>query len=123
MVAAKIAAGLTQADPAGKATFEQNLADLNARLDSLDTVYANGLRDCTRREIITSHAAFGYLARRYGLNQIAVEGLAPDAEPTPARIAEVVKIARDTGAKTSSSRRSSVRAWPRPSPMKPAPRH
>jgi zinc transport system substrate-binding protein len=99
MVAVKIAAGLTQTDPAGKATFEQNLADLNARLDSLDTAYKNGLHDCTRHDIITSHAAFGYLAHRYQLNQIAVEGLTPDAEPTPARIAEVVKIARDTGAK------------------------
>lgn len=98
-IAAKIAAGLIQADPTGQATFEQNLADLNRRLDDLNTAYTNGLHDCTRRDIITSHAAFGYLAQRYHLNQIAVEGLAPDAEPTPARIAAIVKLARDTGAK------------------------
>jgi zinc transport system substrate-binding protein len=94
-VAKQIAAGLIKADPAGKATYEQNLAALIAKLDELDTQFAAGLRTCDRREIITSHAAFGYLARRYGLEQIAVEGLAPDSEPTPARIADVTKIARD----------------------------
>lgn len=94
-VAGKIAAGLIKADPAGKATYEQNLAALVAKLDGLDTEFKDGLRTCDRREIITSHAAFGYLTRRYGLEQIAVEGLAPDAEPTPARIAEVTKTARE----------------------------
>ncbi len=99
-VARKIAAGLIKADPAGQATYEQNLAALLAKLDDLDTQFTTGLRTCERREMITSHAAFGYLARRYGLEQIAVEGLAPDAEPTPARLAEVTKIARDRKATT-----------------------
>jgi zinc transport system substrate-binding protein len=97
-VARKIADGLIKADPAGQAIYEQNLAALIAKLDGLDTQYKDGLRTCDRREIITSHAAFGYLARRYGLEQIAVEGLAPDAEPTPARLAEVTKIARERNA-------------------------
>ena len=94
-VARKIADGLIGADPAGKATYEQNLAALVAQLDGLDTRFKDGLRTCDRREIITSHAAFGYLTRRYGLEQIAVVGLAPDSEPTPARIAEVTEIARE----------------------------
>lgn len=94
-VAQRIAEGLIRADPAGKATYEQNLAALLARFDQLDAQFAAGLRSCDRREIVTSHAAFGYLARRYGLEQIAVEGLAPDSEPTPARLAEVTRIARE----------------------------
>ncbi len=94
-VARKIADGLIKADPAGKATYEQNLAALVAKLDGLDTQFKDGLRQCDRREIITSHAAFGYLTRRYGLEQVAVEGLSPDSEPTPARIAEVTEIARE----------------------------
>jgi zinc transport system substrate-binding protein len=93
-VARKIAAGLIVADPAGKATYEQNLAALVAKFDGLDTQFKDGLRTCDRREIITAHAAFRYLTRRYGLEQIAVEGLAPDSEPTPARIAEVTETAR-----------------------------
>jgi zinc transport system substrate-binding protein len=94
-VARTIADGLIAADPAGKATYEQNLAALVANLDGLDTRFRDGLRMCDRREIITSHAAFGYLARRYGLEQIAVEGLSPDSEPTPARIAAVTETARE----------------------------
>jgi len=99
-IATTVAAGLIRADPSGKATYERNLADLTARLDTLDGTFKAGLASCERREIITSHAAFGYLAKRYGLEQIAVEGLAPDAEPTPARIAAVTKIARERGATT-----------------------
>ena len=99
-VARKIAAGLIKADPAGRATYEQNLAALIAKFDDLNVQFVSGLRTCERREMITSHAAFGYLARRYGLEQIAVEGLTPDAEPTPARLAAVTKIARDRKATT-----------------------
>lgn len=99
-IATNIAAGLTKADPDGKATYDRNLADLLMRLDRLDGAFKAGLAACDRKEIITSHAAFGYLARRYGLEQIAVEGLAPDSEPTPARIAAVTKIARERGATT-----------------------
>ena len=44
--------------------------------------------------------AFGYLAQRYHLTQIAVSGLSPDSEPSPARIAEVQGLARDHGLTT-----------------------
>jgi zinc transport system substrate-binding protein len=97
-MARKIADGLTQADPDGRAVYAQNLATLQGRLDRLDAGFKAGLGTCARKEIVTSHAAFGYLARRYGLEQIAVEGLAPDAEPTPARIAAVAETARARGA-------------------------
>jgi zinc transport system substrate-binding protein len=43
---------------------------------------------------VTSHNAFGYLAQRYGLTQIGITGLTPDAEPTAARLAEVAQLAR-----------------------------
>ncbi len=99
-IATNVAAGLTQADPGGKETYARNLADLVARLDTLDTQFKEGLRECARRDIITSHAAFGYLASRYKLEQIAVEGLSPDSEPTPSRIVEVTKLARTRGATT-----------------------
>ena len=44
---------------------------------------------------MTTHAAFGYLAERYHLTQIGISGLSPDSEPSPARIAEVQRVARD----------------------------
>ena len=62
---------------------------LDEELDSLDRSFRKGLARCVRTEFITTHAAFGYLATRYDLTQIAISGLVPDAEPSPARIAAV----------------------------------
>jgi zinc transport system substrate-binding protein len=75
-------------------------APLVARLQTLDREYAAGLAHCVRRDVVTNHAAFGYLARRYGLRQISVEGLSPEAEPTPQALARVVAAVRRTGART-----------------------
>ena len=89
-----IAEGLTRADPAGAPVYRENAAKLAARLDALDRTFAAGLRDCARRELVTSHAAFAYLARRYGLIQLPVMGIAPEAEPNPADLAALVRTAR-----------------------------
>lgn len=89
-----IAAALEEADPAGRATYVQNARAYAARLEALDRAFAAGLRDCARREVVTSHAAFGYLARRYGLTQVPLMGIAPEAEPSPADLAALVKTAR-----------------------------
>jgi zinc transport system substrate-binding protein len=69
-------------------------------LRKLDGEYRQGLRDCKRHEIVTSHAAFGYLAARYGLTQVSITGLAPESEPTPQQLAHVIQIVRRTHATT-----------------------
>jgi zinc transport system substrate-binding protein len=73
---------------------------LVGRLQRLDREYRRGLRDCSRREIVTSHEAFAYLAQRYGLRQIAITGLTPEAEPKPQDLREVVDLVRRTHATT-----------------------
>jgi zinc transport system substrate-binding protein len=75
-------------------------APLVRRLDALDRELARGLRRCARRTIVTSHAAFGYLAARYGLEQVSLVGLAPEAEPSPATVANLADTVRATGATT-----------------------
>ena len=80
-------------------------AALRARTSALDADFRAGLRHCVRHELVTSHAAFGYLARRYGLEQIPLTGLAPEAEPSAKRIEELVRRVRDTGATTVFSER------------------
>jgi zinc transport system substrate-binding protein len=89
-----IAGGLEQADPAGRAVYAENAKAFVARLDALDLEFAAGLADCPRREIVTSHAAFAYLARRYRLTQVPVMGISPEAEPSPADLAAIVRTAR-----------------------------
>ena len=69
-------------------------AAYDARLAALGSEYAAGLRTCASRTIVTSHAAFGWLARRYHLEQRAITGLAPEQEPDPRRIAELVDLVR-----------------------------
>jgi zinc transport system substrate-binding protein len=73
---------------------------LVADLQRLDRSYRDGLRHCARREIVTSHAAFGYLAQRYRLRQIAITGVTPDAEPSPRDLANVVGLVRRRHATT-----------------------
>ncbi len=73
---------------------------LLGRLRALDRDYRRGLRDCTRHEIVTSHEAFGYLGERYGLKQVAITGISPEAESTPQRLGRVVDAVRSTGATT-----------------------
>jgi zinc transport system substrate-binding protein len=73
---------------------------LAARLRLLDRDYRAGLARCDRRDIVTSHEAFAYLAQRYGLSQTAVTGLSPEAEPTPRQLQHVVDQVRASGATT-----------------------
>jgi zinc transport system substrate-binding protein len=70
------------------------------RLNALDAAYKRGLAHCRRSEIVTSHEAFGYLAERYGLRQVAITGLSPEAEPSPAHLADVIDRVRSSGATT-----------------------
>jgi zinc transport system substrate-binding protein len=78
----------------------EQAAKFRAQLESLDRKYEAALSQCTRREIVTSHAAFGYLAERYRLEQIAITGLSPEAEPTPRKLEDVVEEVRRHGATT-----------------------
>ena len=68
---------------------------LQAELTELDAAYRRGLADCERRDLVTSHESFGYLADRYGLRQVGITGLSPEAEPTPRQFAEVLTYARE----------------------------
>jgi zinc transport system substrate-binding protein len=78
----------------------QAAARLVARLRALDREYRRGLAHCARREIVTSHEAFAYLGQRYGLRQVAITGLTPEAEPAPKDLQRVVELVRRTHATT-----------------------
>jgi zinc transport system substrate-binding protein len=73
---------------------------LEKRLADLDTEYRVGLAHCARHELVTSHEAFAYLAERYGLEQIAITGLSPEAEPEPRKLQDVVDLVRERGVTT-----------------------
>lgn len=97
-------------DPTRLAAVARRVADalgdpaaadrLVEQLDALDAELRRGLADCDRRELVTSHAAFGYLADRYGLEQVPLAGLAPEAEPSPRDLEALVRRVEETGATT-----------------------
>ena len=82
------------------AVLHRSAAPLQRDLLKLDREYGQGLRSCTRRELVTSHAAFGYLAARYHLRQVPITGLTPETEPTPQQLARAVEQVRRTHATT-----------------------
>ena len=73
---------------------------LASQLRALDGEYREGLADCNRHELVTAHDAFGYLADRYGLEVIPIAGLAPEVEPTPRDLEEIVNLVEDRGVTT-----------------------
>jgi zinc transport system substrate-binding protein len=73
---------------------------LAGKFERLDAEFRAGLETCKRREIVTSHAAFGYLASRYGLEQVPLEGLSPEAEPSARGIADLADLVKTSGATT-----------------------
>ncbi|WP_088321178.1 metal ABC transporter solute-binding protein, Zn/Mn family [Kineosporia sp. R_H_3] len=89
-----LAARLGQADPAQAATFTANAAALRKDLEALDGEMKAGLATCTNKDVVTSHQAFGYLAQRYGLTQVGITGLSPEAEPDAKTIAKVTDFVR-----------------------------
>jgi zinc transport system substrate-binding protein len=93
-VATQLGEKLAAADPAHAQGYKDRAAKTAADLGTLDGEMAQGLSTCASDAIFTSHTAFGYLADRYKLRQVGISGLDPDAEPSPARLAEVAKVAK-----------------------------
>ncbi|MFJ7783753.1 metal ABC transporter substrate-binding protein [Streptomyces albidoflavus] len=84
---------LQKADPDHAADYRKNTEALTGKLKKLDQEYRDGLKNTDTRTFITTHAAFGYLAERYGLDQESIAGVDPESEPSPARMKELQKIA------------------------------
>lgn len=86
--------GLVKADPSHATDYKHNAAVAIAKLQQLDRDFATGLKTCDQRTIITSHQAFGYLAKRYNIHVEAISGVSPDQEPSAASLASLTTLAR-----------------------------
>jgi zinc transport system substrate-binding protein len=89
-----IRAALAKVDPAHETEYTDHARAFTTKLAALDEAYAKGLAQCVRRDLIVSHDAFGYLARRYKLLVVPLMGLAPAAEPSPSQFTSIVRLAR-----------------------------
>ena len=98
--ATAIEEALATADPDHAEDYKTNLETLTSTLVGLESSYQGGFSQCERKTFITSHAAFGYLADRYGLTQTSISGIDPEQEPSAADIAAAKKAVEDTGSTT-----------------------
>jgi len=99
-VAEGVGKAFEKADPDHAADYEKNTAALVKKLGALNTEFETGLKDTRTKVFITTHAAFGYLAERYGLTEEAISGLDPESEPSAARIKDLEKMAAADGVST-----------------------
>ncbi len=90
-----IAKAMEQKDPKNKNNYQKNAAEFKAKLDHLDQQYRDAISKAPTKEFVTQHAAFSYLAKEYGLTQIAIAGLSPDVEPTLGKLAELAKLTKE----------------------------
>ncbi|MFD5630472.1 MULTISPECIES: metal ABC transporter substrate-binding protein [unclassified Streptomyces] len=101
---AEVAEGVGKAfekeDPDNAGEYRSNTAALVKKLDALDTQYEDGLKNTDSKVFITTHAAFGYLAERYGLTEEAINGLDPESEPSANRVKDLETMAKADGVTT-----------------------
>ncbi|MGX7014415.1 metal ABC transporter substrate-binding protein [Vagococcus silagei] len=106
-----IAKELQKIDKKSKDEYEKNAADYSKKLNDLNQEFVSATENATNKKFVTQHQAFSYLAREYGLTQIAISGLSPEQEPTPKElkvIEDVVKNEKINVIYTESSASSKV---------------
>ncbi len=99
-VAKGVGAAFEKADPDHADTYKTNTEALVMKLGALNDQFTNGLKNTRTKVFITTHAAFGYLAERYGLTEEAISGLDPESEPSAARVKALEKMAKADGVTT-----------------------
>jgi len=87
---------LREMSPGDGEYFRNNAADYKEQLRTLDQQFREELVQCPLKKFyVGGHAAFGYFARNYDLEQVALYGISPDALPTPRRYAEIIELAKN----------------------------
>jgi zinc transport system substrate-binding protein len=99
-IAEAVADQLAKIAPEHADAFHDRAQELSGEFETLDEEYRDRLASCERRVFVTSHAAFGYLAHRYDLEMVGIAGVDPEAEPSPARLADVQGVVQDEGVTT-----------------------
>lgn len=90
----RITKALVEADGKNAKYYSSNAQALKSELITLDREFESKLKQCKDRTIVTSHAAYGYVASRYQLTQVAISGLTPDEEPSPRQLAKIADFAK-----------------------------
>jgi zinc transport system substrate-binding protein len=94
-LAENIKNALVELNPDGKETFEANFQQLKTQLKDLDQSFTDIISKSDKKEILVSHAAYGYWEKRYGIEQISVLGLSPTEEPSQKELQNIIETAKE----------------------------
>ncbi|WJY27820.1 metal ABC transporter solute-binding protein, Zn/Mn family [Sporosarcina trichiuri] len=92
--------GLTEQAPENKELYEKNFEELKKDLEKLDDEFRQMSDSASSKTFFVSHAAYGYLAHQYGLEQVAIAGLNTQSEPSQKQLAAIVAEAKEKHVKT-----------------------
>ncbi|TVY11467.1 metal ABC transporter substrate-binding protein [Paenibacillus cremeus] len=98
-IAQNIKDALVKADAANQADYEANFKRFADQLDQLDAKYKSQLAQTSKKQIVVTHQSFGYLAKQYGLTQMPIMGLSPDAEPTSKDMKDIMQFIKTNNVK------------------------
>ena len=96
---AAVEEALSDLAPSDAGTFRARSGTWSEQLTTLANDF-EVLRACERDLLVTGHEAFGYLAADHGLRQVGIAGVSPEAEPGPARLAEIRQLVEEEGVTT-----------------------
>jgi zinc transport system substrate-binding protein len=99
-IADVVAGALSEADPQGSDGYEARAAEYREEIEGLDQMFNEGLTNCEHRTFVTTHAAFGHLAKRYDLVELSIAGIEPESEPDPKKLAQLEDLVRREGVTT-----------------------
>ncbi|MCP3030188.1 zinc ABC transporter substrate-binding protein [Halobacillus sp. A1] len=86
---------LVELEPDSEEQFNENFEELKAELESLDKEFHEQIESKEKKEIIVSHAAYGYWEQAYGIEQISVSGLSPTNEPSQKDLEEIISKSQE----------------------------
>ncbi|MCM3666207.1 metal ABC transporter substrate-binding protein [Mesobacillus subterraneus] len=94
-IASNIKDSLIELMPEKKTEFEDNYKMLEKELTALDNEFKQVIDNSKTKYLLVAHDAYGYWANRYGIKQIAVNGLSPTQEPTQRELADIIKESKE----------------------------
>ena len=94
-IVGRVGEALAGTDATNATAYRRRASVVQEQLAGLDASYRQALGACALKTMVTTHEAFGYLAKRYGLTQLGLTGLTPEAEPSAAQLRDVRELARD----------------------------
>ena len=94
-LAENIKDALVELAPTDKELFNENFNDLKGKLETLDQKFSDTVNQASSKEILVSHAAYGYWENRYGIEQLSISGLSPTQEPSQKQLKNMIDVSKE----------------------------